>query len=91
MLQKSAKRNSGFYGISLYEYVDPIRFGWLSRAFGSAEKAWEVPAKEFEKLDWGSKTLEMLKNQDDLIVTTTNEVVSKHNILVLTWEGSGYL
>ena len=48
-------------------------------------------AKEFEKLDWGSKTLEMLKNQDDLTVTTTNEVVSKHNILVLIWEGSGYL
>ncbi len=74
----------------LYKQVGPIRFEQLLRAFGSAEKAWKAPAKEFKKLGWGSKTLEILQNRDRLMVTTISGIISKHNILVLTREESGY-
>ncbi|GMR18906.1 MAG: DNA-processing protein DprA [Patescibacteria group bacterium] len=55
----------------LYEHIGPTHFDQLLRAFGSAEKAWKVPAKEFEKLGWRPKALEALKNRNNPTVTPT--------------------
>jgi hypothetical protein len=38
----------------LYDFVGPIRFNQLLQVFGVAKKVWEAPAKDFEKLGWGT-------------------------------------
>ena len=74
----------------LYDVVGPIRFDQLLQAFGSAQKAWEAPAKEFEKLGWGPKVLQKLEISRNTVVTGINIGGSRNGYVVSTRDESGY-
>ncbi len=74
----------------LYQFIGPIKFDQLLRAFGSAEKAWEAPEEAFRELGWGSTALQALKSREKVVATTTIGVLSRYKIKVITKEEGEY-
>lgn len=74
----------------LYGEIGPKRFDQLLEVFGSAERAWKAPAREFARLGWPSKALEKLKIRDEVAVTTNRGIDNGVGYKVITREESGY-
>lgn len=84
------ERNYWLLWNQLYSQIGPTRFAQILRAFGSAKKAWNLPAREFLHLGWDQAALAILAQRDNFSPEPILKRLKEIEAEVLSSEDKGY-
>lgn len=84
------ERNYWLLWNQFYQYVGPVKFQQLLKAFGSVKEAWEAPASDFVRLGWDGPSLTALAERPKIKVEPILATIDKVGAKVIMLEDPNY-